>query len=38
MKSAVGVAAVLLALSLSGVASASSLRVQCKKLADDNIV
>src|SRR5450755_1198383 len=38
MKSAVSVAAVLLAFSLSSVANASSLRIQCKKLADDNVV
>jgi len=38
MKSAVGVAAVLLALSQSSVANASSLRISCKKLADDNVV
>jgi hypothetical protein len=38
MKSAVSIAVVLLALSLSNAANASSLRVQCKKLADDNVV
>jgi len=38
MKSAASVAAVLLALSLSSVANASSLRIQCKKLTDDNVV
>jgi hypothetical protein len=37
MKS-VSVAAVLLALSLSNVANASSLRIQCKKITDDNVV
>jgi hypothetical protein len=38
MKSAVSVAAILLALSLSSVGNASSLRIQCKKLTDDNVV
>lgn len=38
MKPAVSVAAVLLALFLSNTANASSLRIQCKKLTDDNVV
>jgi hypothetical protein len=38
MKSAVSLAAVLVALSLPGFANASSLRIQCKKLNADNIV
>ena len=37
MKS-VSVAGVLLGFSLSSVANASSLRIQCKKLSDDNVV
>ena len=38
MKSAIALAAALAALSLSGVADASSLRIQCKKLSADNVV
>ena len=38
MKPALSVAVVLIALSLSDVADASSLRIQCKKLTDDNVV
>ena len=38
MKSVVGLSAIVIALSLSSVANAHSLRVQCKKLSDDNVV
>src|SRR5215471_11821077 len=38
MKSAVSLATILIALSLSSSANAHSLRVQCKKLNADNIV
>ena len=38
MKSAAKMAAILIALSLPSLAEASSLRIQCKKLGDDNVV
>jgi hypothetical protein len=38
MKSVVSLSAVVIAMSISSAANAHSLRVQCKKLSDDNVV
>ena len=38
MKSAIGSAAIVIALTLPSVADAHSLRIQCKKLDADNVV